>query len=160
MILKENKGLFKVTAPFVLLDSYIVPPSANTNNVQRVLLLSPVLTKYQNVTHDRHISDLAIDPNVNQLVWQASLLLFQLVNNDRHPFRESDDPGQTRRNIIGKRFKMNINRQYIPIFNSLFVNCDEATFDISIEKLMTIVEADLENDKEGRPRVSLVQVKP
>mgnify|MGYP006110853997 CR=1 FL=1 len=55
---------------------------------------------------------------------------------------------------------MNINRQYIPIFNSLFVNCDEATFDISIEKLMTIVEADLENDKEGRPRVSLVQVKP
>ena len=53
-----------------------------------------------------------------------------------HPFRIDDNPGQTRRKIVSSRFKTNINRQFIRIFDVLFSNPDQETFKSEIDKLI------------------------
>lgn len=72
---------------------------------KHILILNPIIKKYQNLSLKEGFADLGI--NTNQLKWQSGILLYMILNNNIHPFKEAS-VSQTRRNIVSSRFKRSI----------------------------------------------------
>ena len=109
-------------------------------------MLKPVLQKYQNMTLDDGFADLIASDQHNLLVWQASILIYIILNNQNHPFKVPGNIGQTRRNIMSRRFKRNVDQQYITIFSKMFdKNCTYDDFLALLKSLIKIIE-----EKESR----------